>query len=404
MIKLVRNIKTAVNSIGSYKFQSTLSCLGIMFGAMSLVCMLSIGLGSRVALIKQLESLGENVIIVIPGQMSGRTSFGSKQETLKPDDVEIIKAIEGVKFVSPGIASSFPVVGYFGDRSKPEVTGVAPSFMEIRKWQLQEGRFVEDYDIDTFKEICVIGQTVARDLFFNINPVGESLSIGGKDFEVVGLLEPKGFSMSGRDQDNVIYIPFTTMQVKMLNQKHISFALASAVDKESINGLHENIKLVLREQHRLGYYEDDDFTGMNQSEFSKQNEAMTRIMTTLLGLGSFTTLVSGGIGIMNILLASTRERTREIGLRMAIGARRKDVLSQFFMEGLVISFGGAMAGVIIGNGISAIVSAALNWSMLISPIVSIASLLVSASVGLFFAYWPARKASRLNPIDALKYE
>lgn len=403
MIKFVRNIKIAISSIGSYKVNSTLSCLGIMFGAMSLVCMLSIGLGSRLALLKQLESLGENVIIIIPGQMSGRTSFGSKQETLEPDDVEAVKAIEGVKSVSPGVVSSFPVE-YLGNKSKPEVTGVAPSFMEIRKWQLQKGIFIEDYDTDTFKKICVIGQTVARDLFFNINPIGESLSIGGKDFEVVGLLEPKGFSMSGRDQDNVIYVPFTTMQVKMLNQKHISFALVSAIDKESINGLHENIKLTLREQHRLGYYEDDDFTVMNQAEFSKQNEAMTRIMTTLLGLGSFTTLVSGGIGIMNILLASTRERTREIGLRMAIGARRKDVLSQFFMEGLVISFGGAAAGVIVGNGISALVSAALNWSMLISPVVSIVSLLVSASVGLFFAYWPARKASRLNPIDALKYE
>ena len=403
MIKFARNIKTAVKSIGSYKFQSMLSCLGIMFGAMSLVCMLSIGLGSRLALLKQLESLGENVIIIIPGQMSGRTSFGSKQETLKSDDMEAIKIIEGIKFVSPGIVSSFPVE-YLGNKSKPEVTGVAPAFMEIRKWQLQEGRFVEDYDADTFKKICVIGQTVARDLFFNANPVGESLSIGGKDFEVAGLLEPKGFSMSGRDQDNVIYIPFTTMQVKMLNQKHISFALVSAISKELIEGLHEDIKSVLRENHRLAGYEDDDFTVMNQAEFSKQNEAMTRIMTTLLGIGSFTTLISGGIGIMNILLASTRERTREIGLRIAIGARRKDVLSQFFMEGLVISFGGAVAGVIIGNGISALVSAALNWSMLISPVVSIASLLVSASVGLFFAYWPARKASRLNPIDALKYE
>src|SRR3989338_94758 len=199
--------------------------------------------------------------------------------------MEAIKIIEGIKFVSPGIVSSFPVE-YLGNKSKPEVTGVAPAFMEIRKWQLQEGRFVEDYDTDTFKKICVIGQTVALDLFFNANPVGESLSIGGKDFEVAGLLEPKGFSMSGRDQDNVIYVPFTTMQVKMLNQKHISFALVSAVSKELIGGLHEDIKLVLRENHRLGYYENDDFTVMNQSEFSKQNEEMTRIMTTLLGIGS----------------------------------------------------------------------------------------------------------------------
>ncbi len=403
MIKFVRNIKTAISSIGSYKFQSFLSTLGIMFGAMSLVAMLSIGLGSRVALVKQLESLGENVIIIIPGQMSGRTSFGSKQDSLKSDDVEAIEAIENIKSVSPGIASSFPVE-YLGNKSKPEVTGVAPSFMEIRRWQLQEGRFIEDYDIDTLKKICVIGQTVARDLFFNISPTGKSLSIGGKDFEVVGLLEPKGFSMSGRDQDNVIYIPFTTMQTKMLNQKHISFALAAAIDKKSMSSLCENIKSVLRECHRLGYYEDDDFTVMNQSEFSKQNEAMTRIMTILLGLGSFTTLISGGIGIMNILLASTRERTREIGLRIALGARRKDVLSQFFTEGLVISLGGAVMGVIVGNGISVLVSATLNWSMLISPIVSTASLLISVSVGLFFVYWPARKASRLNPIDALKYE
>ncbi|MEK7626983.1 MAG: ABC transporter permease, partial [Patescibacteria group bacterium] len=200
MIKFVRNIKTAISSIGSYKFQSFLSTLGIMFGAMSLVAMLSIGLGSRVALVKQLESLGENVIIIIPGQMSGRTSFGSKQDSLKSDDVEAIEAIENIKSVSPGIASSFPVE-YLGNKSKPEVTGVAPSFMEIRRWQLQEGRFIEDYDIDTLKKICVIGQTVARDLFFNISPTGKSLSIGGKDFEVVGLLEPKGFSMSGRDQD-----------------------------------------------------------------------------------------------------------------------------------------------------------------------------------------------------------
>ncbi|MEK7627019.1 MAG: FtsX-like permease family protein, partial [Patescibacteria group bacterium] len=189
-----------------------------------------------------------------------------------------------------------------------------------------------------------------------------------------------------------------------LNQKHISFALAAAIDKKSMSSLCENIKSVLRECHRLGYYEDDDFTVMNQSEFSKQNEAMTRIMTILLGLGSFTTLISGGIGIMNILLASTRERTREIGLRIALGARRKDVLSQFFTEGLVISLGGAVMGVIVGNGISVLVSATLNWSMLISPIVSTASLLISVSVGLFFVYWPARKASRLNPIDALKYE
>lgn len=406
MRKFIRNVKIALNSICSYKLQSTLSCLGIMFGAMSLVCMLSIGLGSKMALLKQLETLGDNVIIILPGRMSGRTSLGSKQDSLKPHDAEAIGKIPGIKAASPGIIGSFPVfyIALSAKETRSEVTGVAPCFREIRNWELRDGRFIEDYDLEASKTVAVIGQTVAKDLFSEVNPIGETLSIGGHSFEVIGILKEKGFSMSGRDQDNVVYIPFTAMQRRILNQNHVSFIVASAIDKESMDFLLKNVEWVLRNQHKLADYQDNDFDTMNQSEFSKTSEAMTRIMTNLLSIGAFIALITGGVGIMNIILASTRERTREIGLRMALGARRKDILSQFFLEGLMISFGGAAIGVIVGNGISVLVSAALNWSMLISPVVSTVSLLISASVGLFFAYWPARQASRWNPIDALRFE
>lgn len=308
-----------------------------------------------------------------------------------------------MKEASTGIISSFPVE-YHGNKSKPEVTGVSPSFRSIRLWELEQGRFIESSDIDAFRKVCVIGQTVKEDLFPYQDPIGKYLSIMGKSFKVIGVLEAKGFSSRGRDQDKVLYVPFSTIQKRLLGQNHISFALASAVDKESIEIVQQRIKVMLRKRHNLKSYEDDDFTVMNQSEFTKTAVAISMIMTTLFGAAAVMTLISGGVGIMNIMLASTRERIREIGLRMALGARRKDISTQFFIEGLVLSLGGAIIGVLFGIGTSMLLSSLKNWAVVLSPPFLVVALVISTLVGVFFGFWPAKRAAKLNPIDALKYE
>lgn len=405
MKMFLRNSRIAIFSIRGYGSQSVLSIIQLMLGAACLLFALSLGLGSQKEMQKQLASLGENVIIILPGQVSslGRGDAGSNKESLRPSDVKEIEKIAEVKEASVGIRNSFLLK--CGDKIiNSEVTAVSPSFKSIRNWEIDDGRFIDNNDIRSLAKVCVIGETIRKKFFGEQNPIGERIFIKGERFCVIGTLESKGFSISGRDQDEVVYVPFTTAQKRLLGQNHIGFIVASAKNKDNMEIANEKIRKTLRAKHNLKDYQDDDFTLMNQSEFSRTSSATNRVMTRILGAISFMSLLSGGVGIMNILLVSARERTREIGLRMALGARRKDISTQFFIEGSLISFGGAGIGVIIGVGVMIFIITVFHWTMFISPLFLFLSLIASASVGIFFSYWPARKASRLNPIDALKYE
>ncbi len=406
MERLMMNFATAAKSLRSHKFQSMLSMLGILFGAMSFVCMVSLGLGSKKMIQDQLETLGGNVIIIIPPQNRDRMSFGMAKKTLKLKDVNFMKGrVSEIKYASAGIRKSFKV-SHGSNRSKVQVSGIQPAFKDIRMWELVQGRFIQESDVNSSMPVCVIGDTVREDILGTsvADSLHTKIEINNKKFEVIGVLESKGFSARGNDQDNVIYVPLSTYQRRLVGQSHVDFILVSAVEGESAAYVQKRISGALRINHRLRPEMEDDFTMMNQAEFVKTGSAISSTMTISFGAAAIMTLIVGGVGIMNITLASTRERIREIGLRMALGARRSDIIWQFLAEGVMISAGGALTGIAIGIGISIGMTSSRGLAVSLSPKFLIIAFLVSASVGIFFSYWPARKASRLNPIDALKHE
>lgn len=398
--------KIALRAIMRNKLRSSLTILGIVIGVSAVIVMVSIGQGARVMVEKQLDSLGTNVLIIIPISTVHSATRGTTGGTITmtaEDAFAIKKECGAVSYVSPGVRTSTQAV-YGNMNWTTYISGVGAEYQIIRNWPLESGRFISAQDINTMSKVCILGQTVLTNLFGTLDPVDKWIRVNNIPFRVIGVLARKGESPTGQDQDDIILMPYTTIQRKILGITYIGIILASSTTAEARFEAIEQITSLLRQRHHLKPNEENDFSIISQIEFASTIMETGHTMTVLLGSIAFVSLIVGGIGIMNIMLVSTTERTKEIGIRMAVGAKEKDILFQFLTEATVLSSIGGIIGVIFGIILSKLVSHFGGWPSLLSALSIAVAFLFSNMVGIFFGYYPARKASRLNPIEALRYE
>lgn len=388
------------------KMRSMLTMLGIIIGVGAVIAMIAVGQGASFSVESQIASLGQNVILIFPGATArGGVSGGAgSASTLTIDDAEaIVEQCPSVAYMSPMIRAMSQVVAGNLNWSTP-VQGGSVDYFSIRDWKIESGEFFTEADVRASAKVCVIGKTVADNLFQGTDPVGQTIRIRNIPFKVVGVLKSKGQSATGVDQDDIIVAPYTTVQKRLLGVNYIWGIMISATSKHKILQAQEEVVNVLRIRHRLQPWEDNDFTIRNQTDIAETATATSRIMTILLGSIASVSLIVGGIGIMNIMLVSVTERTREIGIRISIGARRRDILVQFLIEAIVLSLAGGIFGILFGVGSSNLISKFAGWPTFISAGSIFLALVFSMVVGVFFGLYPARKAASLNPIDALRYE
>ena len=401
--------KVSFRSLRANKMRSVLTMLGMIIGVAAVIVMVAIGAGANERIAAQIASVGSNLLLVLPGSTTSgglRSGFGTTP-TLTMDDAKAVgKELPSVALASPSSRSSGPVV-YGNQNWSTILQGVSPEFFQIRDWKILEGRYFTPQEMDAAVKVCLLGTTVAGNLFGSESPVGKIVRIKRAPFTVVGVLEPKGQSPNGQDQDDTVILPVTTLTKKLAGSAHaqsIGVVIVQAVDGDSVKEAEREVTSLLRQRHRIGAGQDDDFSVRNLSEMLSLAESATRIMSLLLGGIASVSLVVGGIGIMNIMLVSVTERTREIGIRMAVGARERDILSQFLIEAVLLALTGGAIGIVIGAAGSILISRLAGWSTLISPGAAFLAFGFSAAVGVFFGFYPARKASRMDPIEALRYE
>jgi putative ABC transport system permease protein len=386
--------------------RSILTMLGIIIGVGAVIAMVGLGQGAQQQVQEQIAARGANSLFVGSGTVSRgglRMGWGQTKTLTREDMQAILREIPTVKAAAPGVSSSGQVV-YEKDNWSTRITGTEPQFFEIRSWRLQMGSYFTDADVEFASNVAVIGETVRRNLFGPIDPIGQTIRISNLPFQVVGVLEPRGSSGGMDDQDDHIYMPVTTMQRKITGETWIRWMQVQAVSREDSYQTQVAIEALLRDRHKIRPGMDDDFFVRNQAEMADLADETSRVMTLLLASIASVSLIVGGIGIMNIMLVSVTERTREIGIRMAIGATEQDVKSQFLIEAVVLSLIGGTIGILFGVGTSFVITNVLEWPVLISPIAIVVAVIFSMAVGVFFGYYPARKASQLDPIEALRYE
>ena len=398
--------RIALRALARNKLRSFLTMLGIIIGVGAVIAMVAIGEGAKATIRSQIASLGTNVLIILPGtttQGGVRAGFGSVN-TLTDGDAKAIRAeIRTVAFVSPVLRRGEQVVA--GNLNWGTlVQGVGPEFQHIRDWQLAEGRFLHDGDIENDAKVAVLGETVTRNLFGNDDPLESVIRIRNIPFRVVGVLGTKGQSSQGADQDDTVLIPYTTMQKRLMRITHVQTIIASAVSADRVPEAQVQVSLLLRQRHRIQPDREDDFFIRNLSDISEAAAGSARVMAVLLGTVASISLLVGGIGIMNIMLVSVTERTREIGIRMAVGARSRDIRLQFLVEAVVMAATGGCIGILLGIGSSELLKFWAQWPTLVSPTIVAIAFLFSGAVGVFFGFYPAQKAANLDPIDALRYE
>jgi putative ABC transport system permease protein len=394
-----------LKAIARNKMRSFLTMLGIVIGVGCVIVVVAIGNGASKSIQDTINSLGSNFIMIFPGatSTSGAKSF-TGNSTLTIEDANAIKAeCPAVAYVSPNVRASGQVVA--GELNwSTQVNGVNGDWPFIRAWNTSDGSFFTDSDVRSATKVCVLGATVAENLFPQGGAVGQTIRIKNVPFKVVGVLDRKGGSTMGQDQDDVIVAPYTTVMKRLSGQSKIGMIYASAATPEAVQDAQEQIDALLRQRHRIAPGADTDFMMRSQEEIAAANQAQMKILATLLISIAAISLLIGGIGIMNIMLVSVTERTREIGIRMAIGAKGRHVLLQFLFEAITLSIVGGVIGVALGAGASALVASVLKWPIVVSPSSVALSFGVAAAVGVFFGFYPARKAARLDPIDALRYE
>ncbi|HEV2914816.1 MAG TPA: ABC transporter permease [Pyrinomonadaceae bacterium] len=401
-------IRVAFRALVRNKMRAALTMLGIIIGVSAVIAMMSIGQGAQASVQAQIEGMGTNLLFVSAGaQNTGGVRSGtgdSGTNTLTAEDLEAIRReVPSVMMVTPTVnARSQLVVG--NQNWNTSVQGVSEQFPDIRKWTMQTGAFFTDADVRTAARVIVIGQTVADNLFPGTDPVGQSVRVMNLPFKVVGVMARKGQDPQGRDQDDTAFAPFTAVQKKLLGSTRIQVAYVSAVSQDATYTAQAQITDLLRQRHKLSANEPNDFSVRNMTDVAEAANETNSIMTMLLGSIAGVSLLVGGIGIMNIMLVSVTERTREIGIRMAIGARSSAVRTQFLIESIVLSLTGGLAGIILGVIVSVAIPAMLGWPTLVSTAAIMGSVIFSAAVGIFFGYYPARKAAALDPIEALRYE
>ena len=402
----MNTFRLALRALARNKMRSALTMLGIIIGVGAVIAVVSIGQGAQYLVQQGIQAMGTNAVFISAGSNRAggvRQGYGGVK-TLTIDDMNaILREIPIIKQAAPSLQSRQQIV-YGNQNWNTQVTGTTPNYFDIRTWPVQEGSVFSDDEVDLAANVCVIGATVQKILFVGEDPIGKTIRIGNLPFRVDGVLESKGQNVTGQDQDDVIFAPYTTVQRKIQGITWLQFINASAVSQEASVAAVNPITSLLRERHRIRPGDDDDFLIRTQSDIADLANQTQSVMTMLLGGIASVSLVVGGIGIMNIMLVSVTERTREIGVRMAVGATESDVQRQFLVEAVTLSMMGGAIGIIFGLIGSALISNFLKWPTLISVKAIVAAAIFSAAVGIFFGYYPARKAARLDPIEALRYE
>ena len=405
----IQTLKIALRALRTNKMRSFLTMLGIIIGISAVIAMMAVGSGASYVISQQIASIGSNIILVLPGSTTSgglRTGSGGAQ-TLVTDDVKaIMNECPSVEMAAPTTRNAALVV-YGNMNWSTIVMGATPELFGIREWGVVSGRGIEQQDVESALKVCVIGQTVADNLFGASDPIGKIIRIKKIPFTVIGLLERKGQSPQGQDQDDAIFVPIKTAQrnlVRTQNPNSVGAIMVKARSEALLGKAEDEIKALLNQRHRITGSKEPDYSTRNLSEILAVAEQSSKAMSLLLGAVASISLIVGGIGIMNIMLVSVTERTREIGIRMAIGARKNDILLQFLTEAVLLTMIGGITGILLGSAGAMVVSNLLSWPTLISVESIVMAFLFSAVVGIFFGFYPARKAALLNPIDALRYE
>lgn len=406
-MNIINLIKIAITALLRNKGRAFLTMLGIIIGITSVIVMVSLGQSSTLSVQQELSSMGSNMIMIIPArQMRGGVNMGnSNAKSLDMKDYQsLVNNTKYVKAVSPLVTSNAQAI--FGSNNHPaSIQGVSPDYCDIRKYELEDGIMFTEEDVKTYSKVCIIGQTVVDNLFTEgENPIGQTIRFGSIPMKVIGVLKSKGQNQMGQDQDDVVLAPYSTVQKRALGTTHFSMFFASAVSEEQSELAATEITHILRSTHNIPINGTDDFDIRTQEELLSTMSSITNMMTMLLAAIASISLIVGGIGIMNIMYVTVTERTKEIGLRMAIGAQGRDVLLQFLSESVILSLIGGVIGIILGVLLSKGVSSFLNWPYVISYSAIIISFVVCAITGIFFGWYPAKKAANLDPIVALRYE
>ena len=401
------SLKLAWRALARNPLRASLTMLGVVIGVAAVVATLAIGQGARASVQSQIASLGSNVIMLFPGTGPGhggsRGAQGSSSTMTVEDCEAIARECPSVDRVAWSVRAGGQVI-YGNNNWQTGIVGTTPDFFIIREWPIDQGTTFTDADVRNSARVAVLGATVVENLFGTESPIGQTIRIRNLPFRVVGVLSRKGSSAMGSDQDDTIILPGTTVQKKFTSSTNINFVYISAKSAAEINPAIEEMTALLRQRHRIRPGQDDDFFIRNQAEFASAAEETSRTMTLLLSSIAAVSLLVGGIGIMNIMLVSVTERTREIGIRMAVGARGRDILSQFLVESAFLSLLGGALGILLGVGVSVLISNVAKWPTSVSPSSIALAFGFSAAVGIFFGFYPARKAADQDPIDALRYE
>lgn len=400
-------LKITFRAISNNKMRAFLTMLGIIIGVASVIAMLAIGQGSKKSIQQQISEMGSNMIMIHPGgeMRGGVRQDPSSMQTLKLENYQTLKEeTTYLAAISPDVSSAGQLIA--GSNNYPSsVSGVSTDYLQIRQLKIDEGEMFDEEDIRTAAKVCVIGKTIVDNLFPDgSDPIGRIIRFNKIPFKVIGILESKGYNSMGMDQDDIVLAPYTTVMKRLLAQTYLGGIFASAISEDMTEQAVAETTEILRREHKLKESDDDDFTIRTQQELSSMLNTTTGLMTTLLACIAGISLVVGGIGIMNIMYVSVTERTKEIGLRMSVGARGRDIMAQFLVESIIISISGGIIGIILGCGASIIIKTVAHWAIYIQPWSVLLSFAVCTFTGVFFGWYPARKAANLDPIEALRYE
>ena len=408
--KIQASIKIALRSLRVNKMRSALTMLGIIIGVAAVIAMVAVGSGAEERIREQIASIGSNLIVVLSGSITSsgiRMGTGNAQTLSEDDAREIIRECDAAALAAPAVRGGVQTV-FANNNWGTQVLGTTPDYLPIRALEIEAGQPFTTNDVEAASKVALLGKTVTDNLFSGENPVGQIIRIKTVPFTVIGTLVPKGQSPTGQDQDDVILMPISTAKKKVIGTSQANYAAVGSIYVQAREGrsedVQEQMKELLRQRHHLQANEDDDFTIRNMQEVFEAQETSARVMSMLLAAVASVSLMVGGIGIMNIMLVSVSERTKEIGLRQAVGAKTRDILSQFLIEAVTLSIAGGVIGIVVGITASILISYFAQWSTVVSPGCIVVAFLFSALVGVSFGFYPARKAAYMDPIEALRYE
>ncbi len=405
-MRLITIIRIALRALRRNKMRTLLTMLGIIIGVGAVIAMVAIGNGAKAQIESEIANMGQNVIMVFSGSLTRggvRGGWGSAPTLTLEDAQAILREVPGVVAVSPEVRSSFRIA--VGNQDwYTQVLGVSAEYLQIRNWPCEAGTGFSETDVRSANKVAILGRTVATQLFGDEDPIGKVVRIRNIPFTVVGVLKSRGFSMVGFDQDDLVLVPYTTAMRRLLNVTSLRTIVVQAQSAQLLPFIQDQITLLLRQLHKIGPDKEDDFTVRTQQDIAEFATAQSRTMTILLGAIAGVSLIVGGIGIMNIMLVSVTERTREIGIRMAVGARPKDIMLQFLIEAVTLSVLGGFLGIGLGVAVAHAIASKTGWPILTPMYAVVGAFVFSAVIGIFFGFYPARKASRLDPIEALRYE